>query len=176
MKYRLTTIFVLAMSFAVLAEAGQPGNDLESEISNKAPPEVERVWSDFLASVSRADLDGVLTVFADTPEFRYAHDEGALYDFASTKRILAEQFQTFKSAPHAPTETMTFVVGRDAVLYVWNGSAECVLADDSIVSFGPLTYFGLFRKFGDDWKIVFFQESLAPFIPVTSVAPGSGDK
>jgi len=154
---------------------------LATHVSKIAPPldeaaikhEIAQTAQGLFGAFSHADIDGILSFYADDPEFRAIEPDGKVTDSAAFRKSTREFFAGVASESIQTRSQDIRIIDPDTAILTWNGGFQTRMKDGTTVGCDSYGATFVFRRIGKDWKIIHDHESGVPPQPVKPVAASS---
>lgn len=128
--------------------------------------EVLQVAHQMIVAAEKLDLDGVLKLCADGPDFAFTQPDGKTFRYAEMKKAGAEIFGPLSSQKMITQKEKVIVLTPDAALYLWWGCNDLFQKDGKVLRADPYASLYLFRKLNGRWLFILGQDSALPFAPI----------
>jgi ketosteroid isomerase-like protein len=160
----LATVFGLVASSAFAAP-------LSEKQQATIKQEVEQTMQSLLQNFSRADIDGILKFYSDDPGFLAPDPEGKISDNPTFRKATREFFQTVSSETIQTKHQDVRILAADTVVLAWQGSFQTQMKDGAVLKCDSYAATFVFRRIGNEWKIIYDHESGLPPQSVKPAAP-----
>lgn len=142
-----------------LACEKEKDDTLSPEQVAQVKKEVTAATDTIIARFGRLDLDGVMAVYRDSPEFVLLGADGIKLDYAANKKAAEDLVASAASITITTKSDDCNVLAPDLALCAWTGSEEVVLKAGDTVDFAPFAVSLLYKKLDGQWKVTYSHES-----------------
>jgi ketosteroid isomerase-like protein len=131
----------------------------EQEVAKK---EIREVTDHILRSLNTMDLEALLRPYWDSPEFVLVNTEGSMGDYQTTRNGTVEMFNLLASLKYTTVKDEFRFLPGNTVICAWFGKSEFAFKAGEQARIDAYAITFVFRKIGNDWKIIYAHESASP--------------
>jgi ketosteroid isomerase-like protein len=148
--------------FVCLGCVGSNQDRLSSQDQERIKQEVTQAFQIILQNSERADLDAALRLYSDTPDFVGIFGDGTMNDYKAFEKANREYFDKVSKQQITMLKDKIIILSEDAAIYAWQGKCLVSLKSGRTMSMNPFAATLVFRRIGNEWKVVYSHESSLP--------------
>lgn len=135
---------------------------LSSAARQKIESEVKAAVDMLIAGCEALDMEMAFAPFLDSPEFRMMGMDGSLCDYQTYVKNNVDFLTECSSFDLTTVQTEIKILAADLAIFSWVYKARATLKTGEQYVFDNAGASFVFKKLGDEWKAIYYQESTLP--------------
>ena len=115
-----------------------------------------------IAGCEALDMEMAFASFLDAPEFRMMRADGSLCDYGTYVKENVDYLSICASFDLTTVQTEIKVLAADLAIFSWVYKVVATLMTGEQDVFDNAGASFVFKKLGEEWKVIYYQESTQP--------------
>lgn len=135
--------------------------------------EVKKISNKITEHTEKAQLDALLSYYAEDPDFLAFGSDGKMRNYEGFKKTCTEYYGSLQEQKVMTIEERFHVIDKNLVILGWMGNIEAHFRNGDIMKMNDYSVSNVFLKTDAQWKIIHSHESgLPPEIIKKEQMPG----
>lgn len=153
-----TKLLLLLISLTLFSCAPNTPNSHSEKELKKAKTEIKNMAQNLFAASENLDLNAALKDFVDAPDFVYITN-GVAYNYDQMAKAMKPIFEEMADQKFNITKEKISFPSRLVAVYTAEGNNVMHYKNGTTVTLDPYVLSFIFKKFGDQWKVIYGAES-----------------
>ncbi|MFZ9387681.1 MAG: nuclear transport factor 2 family protein [Chitinophagaceae bacterium] len=149
-------LLIFATSFLFVACNQSTSNQLNEQEKQSIKAEVQKICNSLINLASNLDLK--LFDFYDSSSSIVA--SGQIFNYVDRRKAFSEGTANAKSQKFTKKFEDIWVLDKDNVYWLWHGDVLETFKNDSSFTSKDVSVTSLFRRVGNNWKVMYSHESV----------------
>jgi ketosteroid isomerase-like protein len=154
-------IFVAALLILLIGCTPQQSDQLTQQQKDQIKGEAKAVMDSILARWLRLDAEGAVQCYS--PDM-VAVGDSSIIDFQTYKKGWIDFNNSLASVKWTPIQWEFIVLSKDLAMSAGLGKVEMLMKSGDKMTTNPQVWTDVYRKFGNEWKIIYEHGSGTPVI------------